>query len=203
MRTPEQVANILEQTFTKIQHESMQDVPILNNRLKVQTLGFQEYQGRIIGIVITPWLMNVVMLPKAGDDWELLALGHKQFHEFPSRNYRFMVNDIEGIGYCQTHSLFSPMNDFKCQQQAENAAQEFIDKLLLKGEATAEDQVDEELLGKIMRGEETPEIDLDDFASIEPYEKQIPVKDISQNKIPEQKKFDRRALLRGTFMGKG
>jgi len=201
LKTPEQIANILEQTFSKIQHENMQDVPILNRKLKVQTLGFQEYQGRVIGIVITPWLMNVVMLPKEGDDWELLALGHKQFYEFPSKNYRFMVNDIDGIGFCQTHSLFSPMYDFSCQQQAVNAAQDFINKLLVESKSTAEDQVDEELLGKIMRGEETPEIDLDDFAAIEPYENQIPVKNITPSKIPEKKKFDRRALLRGSFMG--
>jgi [NiFe] hydrogenase assembly HybE family chaperone len=63
MNTPQTAAEKLEQIFNKIHQEQMQGIPILNNMLKVQALGFQEYQGRIVGILITPWLMNLVMLP--------------------------------------------------------------------------------------------------------------------------------------------
>jgi [NiFe] hydrogenase assembly HybE family chaperone len=63
MNTPQTAAEKLEQIFDKIHQEQMQGIPILNNMLKVQALGFQEYQGRIVGILITPWLMNLVMLP--------------------------------------------------------------------------------------------------------------------------------------------
>ena len=203
MKTPEQIAETLVQTFTRILHESMQDVPILNNRLEVQAVDFQEYQGRVIGIIITPWLMNLVMLPREGEDWESKNLGYKELHEFPSRSYKFMVNEVEGIGYCQTYSLFSPMNKFRSQQQAVNQAHNFMLELLQERELTAEEQVDEELLGKIMRGEETPEINLDDFETITPYEKQIPVVDVTKVKVPEKRKFDRRALLRGNFSNKG
>jgi len=211
VKTPEAVSSIIQKTFEKILAENMQGIPILNSRISVQTLGFQEYQDRVMGIIITPWLMNLVLLPSSEEDWSDLALGHKEFHEFPAGKYKFLVNEIDGIGFCQTYSLFSPMNNFVSQEQAIVAAQNFLDKLTVTPEPGTADPVDEELLGRIMRGEETP--DLDDFETIKPYEKTIPVKNITdeqlteksiaKNQIPEQRRFDRRALLRGNFNGEG
>ncbi len=204
MKTPETVSSIIEKTFEKIHTENMQGIPILNSRISVQALGFQEYQDRIIGVIITPWLMNLVLLPSSEEDWSDFVLGHKETHEFPAGKYRFLVNEIDGIGFCQTHSIFSPMNNFVSHEQAVVAAQNFLAKLYVTTEPGTEDPVDEELLGRIMRGEETP--DLDDFETIKPYEKTIPVKNITDNQLPEKKvsekkKFDRRDLLRGKFIG--
>jgi len=211
VKTPEVVSTIIEKTFERILAENMQGIPILNSRISVQALGFQEYQGRVIGIIITPWLMNLVLLPSSEEDWSDLVLGHKETHEFPAGKYKFLVNEIDGIGFCQTYSLFSPMNNFVSQEQAVVAAQNFLDKLYVSPQPGTEDPVDEELLGRIMRGEETP--DLDDFETIKPYEKTIPVKNITdkqlpeketlEKKIPEVRKFDRRSLLRGNFNGEG
>ncbi len=63
--------------------------------------------------------MNVVMLPSEGDDWSNLALGYKQAHKFLSKTYKFMINEIEGIGKCLTHSLYSPMREFPAILTAE------------------------------------------------------------------------------------
>ncbi|WP_445083890.1 [NiFe]-hydrogenase assembly chaperone HybE [Candidatus Vondammii sp. HM_W22] len=32
----------------------MQEIPILNPAIKVQALGFQEYQGRVLGVLLHP-----------------------------------------------------------------------------------------------------------------------------------------------------
>lgn len=181
----------------------MQGIPILNSRIKVQTLGFQYFQTRIIGIVITPWLMNLILLPEAGEDWSDLTLGHKRSHTFSSKTLKFMVNEIDGIGCCQTHSLYSPMNKFANQGHAVSTAQSFIDKLMTDSSPTEEDPVDENLLGRILRGEKTPEVNLDDFAAIEQYESSIPIKLVPDTKQSLKKKFDRRALLRGNFLENG
>jgi len=109
MLDPQAITEKIEQTFNKIHVENMQGIPILNPAIKVQALGFQEYQGRMLGVVITPWLMNLVLLPAEGEDWSHMKLGDKRPPEFSSRVYKFMLNDIDGIGLCQTHSLYSPM----------------------------------------------------------------------------------------------
>lgn len=201
MKDPQAVTKILENTFNKIHQEQMQGIPILNPAIKVQALGFQEYQGRILGVIITPWLMNVVMLPGENDDWNGLEVGKKQLHKFPSKTYKFMVNEIDDIGICQTHSLHSPMRNFISHEQAIRAAQGFLVALMVETEPTEEDLVDEELLGRIMRGEETPEVDLDDFAVIEATETTArSVRGQSEMKVRVKKKnLSRRDLLRGNF----
>ena len=203
MKDPASIATIVEQTFTRIHLENMQGIPILNSRIQVQSIGFQEYQARIIGIIITPWLMNVILLPNDNEDWSNFTLGHKVSHTFPAKTYRFLVNEIEGIGFCQTHSMYSPMHDFSSHQQAVKVAQEFIDFLMVDNEPSEEELIDEDLLGRIMRGEETAEVDLNDFATIAPYEQTIPIKEIADSEDLSSKKFDRRALLRGSFLGRG
>ncbi len=162
VQNPEQIASIIEKTFTKIHLEKMQGIPILNPAIEIQAVGFQHYQERVLGVIITPWLMNVVILPAEGEDWSDMELGHKQPHKFPSKTYKFMINHIEGIGPCQTHSLYSPMRDFACHEQALKMAQDFLETLMTEKEPAEENKVDDELLGRIMRGEEKSDEEMPD-----------------------------------------
>jgi len=197
---PQAAADLLEQAFNRILDEQMTGIPLLNNRLKVQTLGFQEHQGRIIGVLITPWLMNLVMLPGEDDDWNGLELGKKQPHKFPSNTYKFIVNEIEGIGKCQAHSLYSPMNEFVNQDHALAAAQGFLDTLMVETKPAEEDPVDQDLLGRILRGEEIPDVNLDHHAIIEATDVTTPVREASEKKVQVGEKISRRELLRGSFL---
>ncbi len=199
MQDTQATAENLVLAFECIRQEQMQDIPLLNPRLQVEALGFQEYQGRVIGIILTPWFMNLIMLPGKKDHWDELQLGDKQQHEFPSNTYTFMVNEIDGIGRCLTHSLYSPMNEFESQDHAVAAAKGFLDLLMVQPKQKA-DVIDEDLLGKIMRGEETPEIDLDQFGDIEQLGEQgtdIPETCPARSQI--KKDISRRDLLRGNF----
>ncbi|MCP3688241.1 MAG: [NiFe]-hydrogenase assembly chaperone HybE [Gammaproteobacteria bacterium] len=200
MQDPRQVAATIEKTFTRIHLENMQGIPILNPAIEVQAVGFQHYQGRVLGVIITPWLMNVVILPAEDENWSNMELGHKQPHKFPSKTCKFMVNHIEGIGACQTHSLYSPMRDFACHEQALKMAHDFLETLMVDSEPTAEDMVDEELLGRVMRGEDTPEINLDDFAVIEPMQVESSTVSKQGSTPPKARKnISRRNLLRGNL----
>ncbi len=202
MRNPQAVAEFLEQTFECIHREAMQGIPILNPAIGVQALGFREYQGRVLGVLITPWLMNLVMLPGEGEDWSGMELGHKQPHRFPSKTFKFMVNEIDGIGPCQTHSLYSPMYVFASHEQAVNVAQAFLDTLMVEAELTEQDLVDEELLGRIMRGEEASEVELEGSAAMETMETgAAPVRGRSVMEVRVENKLSRRDLLRGSFPG--
>jgi [NiFe] hydrogenase assembly HybE family chaperone len=148
----------IESAFQRIEEEQMQAIPLLNPTLKVQSIGFQTYKNRTIGIIITPWMMNLMMLPAKGEDWSELKLGDKTHHRLPANEYRFMVNEIDGIGICQTHSIYSPMREFMNQDHAVAAAESFIKTLMVEVEEPDTDPHDEELLGRILRGEVEPEI---------------------------------------------
>jgi [NiFe] hydrogenase assembly HybE family chaperone len=180
----------IEDVFLQIEQDQMQGIPLLNTALKVQSIGFQTYEDRTLGIIITPWMMNLLLLPSENDDWSEMKLGDKTHHRLPANEYRFMVNEIDGIGICQTHSIYSPMNEFMNQDHAVAAAESFMQTLMVEVEEPETDPHDEELLGRILRGEETPEVEMDGFALAE---EEIP----EQPPAPMDCNISRRDLLRG------
>jgi [NiFe] hydrogenase assembly HybE family chaperone len=160
--SPELVETRVANLFERIHREQMAGLPLLNKALSVTTLGFQEFEGRILGMLITPWMMSLVRFPGPQDDWQEQALGSKHSVTFPNGNYRFLINVIDELGVCQMHSLHSPMHPFGNQAAAIAAATAFMDKLLvIPPGGVQHDPVDEELLGKILRGEKVPEMDKD------------------------------------------
>jgi [NiFe] hydrogenase assembly HybE family chaperone len=201
MNNPQQVAQQLEQTFNHIHEHSMRGIPILNPNIRVEAVGFREHEGRVLGIIICPWLMNVVLLPREDEDWSTRQLGDKQPHEFSQRIYKFMFNEYEGIGACQTHSLYSPMRQFASHDQAVRAAQDFLDDLEVERELTEEERVDEELLGRVLREEDVSvEVNLDDFAEIEAVPRALPNAVGRQpGSVRVKETLSRRDLLLGRF----
>ncbi len=151
------VTVLLEQVFGKIQREQMQDIPILNDKIRVQAVGFRYHEGRLLGVIITPWMMNLMLLPAADDDWQAWQPGHKEVFEFPSKPCQFMLNEFDRVGKCQTRSVYSPMNSFACHEQAVAAAQQYLEQLLTATELTEETVADEQLLARILRGENEQE----------------------------------------------
>lgn len=158
--SPEEIAARVAQVFERIHAEQMAGLPLLNDALQVAAVGFRMHESRVLGMVVTPWMMSAMLFPRADEGWQQLALGAKQSHEFPGGSYRFLTNDIDGLGVCQMHSVHSPMRAFRDQAGALLAAEAFLDKLLAPKPADAppDDPVDEALLGRILRGEEVPEL---------------------------------------------
>lgn len=159
--SPSAHGELVRGVFERIHREQMTGLPLLNNTLAVATLGFQPFRGRVIGMVITPWMMGLMLLPRAEDRWDALPLGEKTTHEFPGATLRFMINAVDGLGAYQMHSVHSPVHIFPDQAAATEAASTFLAKVLADKDPAAppEDPVDEELLGRILRGEPVPEID--------------------------------------------
>jgi [NiFe] hydrogenase assembly HybE family chaperone len=126
----QEAALLLETCFTKILHENMQGINILNHELDVEAVEFQEWDDRIMGMMITPWFVSLIILPKAEENWEGGRLGEKENMSFPSRDCEMMLNEIEGFGLCKTHSIYSPCTDLPNQESARIAAAMFLRNLL-------------------------------------------------------------------------
>ncbi|RLA07053.1 MAG: hypothetical protein DRQ51_07380 [Gammaproteobacteria bacterium] len=197
MKNPIEISRLVYQSYQKIHQDTMCKMPIINKSLQVQTVGFEIFDERIIGILITPWMMNFIIFPKNDENWDNVELGKKKTFEFCDKSYKFLSNEIENIGACFTHSLCSPMNQFSNQQQAESFAYDFLKNLKITSENTEKEQIDEDLLGKILKGEPTPDINLDDFETIKSMAN-------TDNKTPKptkkiKTKLSRRDLIHGKF----
>jgi [NiFe] hydrogenase assembly HybE family chaperone len=127
---PDYLCEGLEQVFRRIETERMQGLPILNSALRVSAVGFRQWQGYCLGVLITPWFMNLMLLPNEGDDWQELGIGDKQLHQFPSGPYEFIVGEEPGVGRYQMCSLFSPVFEFADQETAEATAEAAMSALM-------------------------------------------------------------------------
>lgn len=152
MPQAEEIAAPIEACFNAILTERMAGMPILNNTLRVQAVGFHQRDGHWMGVVITPWLMSLMMLPAAPAEWDELELGAKRSIPFPARDYEFVVNEFDGIGRCLTHALYSPMFDFTDQDSAAAMAELALSQLSLETEP-AEVSDEEQRIEAYMRKE--------------------------------------------------
>jgi [NiFe] hydrogenase assembly HybE family chaperone len=149
------VVEKLESTFNEIALTRMADVPILNSALRVETVGFREWDGRWIGVLVTPWMINLVLLPGPVATLDPLALDEKKMWSFPSGDYVFMGLNEPAIGTCHICSLISPVFEFNTHDEAvavaleimkdlfteQNSKEELatrIDEARLKGEAISQ-----------------------------------------------------------------
>ena len=147
------VVDDLEAVFSLIEQQRMVDVPILNSALQVKAVGFRRWKEGVLGVLITPWFMNLVLLGQIGvDEGDSLLPGSKITHVFPSGAYEFIVGEEAGMGLYQACSLFSPMHQFHSQQLAEETA-EAIMQGIMQSENRSEISTHSREIEQVSRGE--------------------------------------------------
>ncbi len=133
------VTDRLVADFTEVWHSTMRDVPLVNKALRVEAIGFRRYEGHILGVLVSPWFMNLILLPD-GQDWSGLVAGEKEVIGFPSGDYEFLHNTREMIGGYKACSLFSPMGDFTRQKDATDVARAVMEALFDEAHKTDTDR---------------------------------------------------------------
>lgn len=126
MSTSTNIKNKIENAFREVQAKHMQDIPVINPKLSVKALGFSnedDFNDYRLGILITPWFMNLMLLPKTPLAEGIPEFGNIQKHTFPSGTYEFVTGFDDAFGHYQSCSLFSPMFEFDSQQAAEVTAE--------------------------------------------------------------------------------
>jgi len=96
----------------------MAGLGFLNPALRVEAVAFEPWQGHWLGVMVTPWFMNLVLLPRELEAWRPLAVGAKRKLRFPAGVYEFIGADDAMVGEHQTCSLYSPMLEFEDQAAA-------------------------------------------------------------------------------------
>lgn len=195
----------LETLFRRIHVERMADVPITNEDIKVTAVGFQQWENSYLGILVTPWFMNLMLLPGRTENWDDQQELSKRKYCFPSGRYTFLTGYEPDIGKYQMCSLFSPMYEFADNDAAVDTAK-FAIKELLNADNVEQIDIEAELIEDIWNGtEEIPEEfkpDKNPEAVVETMsdeEKQVILdKPTFAEKI--EKPISRRDMLRGSFL---
>lgn len=126
----------LEAVYREIQRERMAGLPIVNPALEVEAYDFARFGGFWLGVLITPWFMNLILLP-GESPLPQLAEGASHSWLFPCGSIRFVAGFEDGVGAYQACSLFSPMGVFPDQAEARAAAKAALEALSSVQPATA------------------------------------------------------------------
>ncbi|MFM2042996.1 MAG: [NiFe]-hydrogenase assembly chaperone HybE [Pseudomonadota bacterium] len=121
----------------------MRGLPVHNPALGVELIGFRSITlgdgeagadagagDGLFGIVITPWFMNITLIPVDPAGWTDPAPGSAVERVLPSGRYDFVVGELEGVGRVLTCSLFSPMAEFVDATAARIAAQAALEEVM-------------------------------------------------------------------------
>ncbi|MCB1800621.1 MAG: [NiFe]-hydrogenase assembly chaperone HybE [Gammaproteobacteria bacterium] len=115
--------------FRDVAMPRMQGLPIVNPALQVEAVGFERIPDGVLGVLITPWFMNLVLLPDEGDDWHRLPVGSERSQVFASGRYNFRMAGDDNAGRYQVCSLLSPVLEIPDQQTARAIARAALDAL--------------------------------------------------------------------------
>lgn len=126
--------NLIEFFYDKVWREQMIDLPFVNPALRVEAVGFRQVDGDWVGVVITPWFINLFLLPGGGALWQDLPSGEQRGVEFPAGQLDLIADNnpdrdapISAYQYCP---LIHPVQHLADQATARDAAEAILEALL-------------------------------------------------------------------------
>ena len=103
--------------FETIRRTRMLGLPFLNPALAVEAVGFRPLNKHQLGVLITPWFMNLVLLPTI-DAGSIFSAGSKITIRLPSGPIEFTAAHDDELGTYLTAALFSSVSDLPDQETA-------------------------------------------------------------------------------------
>ncbi len=194
MQTADEMKARLEDCFRSIAQERMEGVPILNHAIDVEAVGLRQWQGNWLCVLVTPWFMNVMLLPTAevvgAKPQEAIRVGTKKSFAFPGGQFEFIRGSEDEIGAYWACSLFSPVLEFGDHETAIATAAAALEAIF----ETAEDaSAQEQEMAMIWAGKLPEEATAEDATN----ETRALSGDAADNQDEDAAVLSRRTFLRG------
>lgn len=122
----------LEAYYRKVYEERMRGLAVVNPALAVEAVGFRRLDEHEFGALITPWFINLFLLP-GSDRWEGRSQGGRCTIDLPGGRIDFTIAHDEELGTTLSAALFGTVADFPDQALAREVAAETL-RLLRQAE---------------------------------------------------------------------
>lgn len=109
---------------------TMAELEFYNPALQVEVVEGSALEGSCLAVLITPWCMNLILIPDEKAEYALAQVGSKKIVSLPSGSYEFLYAGSEALGAYGSCSLFSPMLEFSDQEAAVLTAEEVLKAVL-------------------------------------------------------------------------
>jgi [NiFe] hydrogenase assembly HybE family chaperone len=112
----------LEAAFRAVYAEKMRGLPFVNAAVGVEAVGFAPWKHYWLGVMVTPWSMNLLLAPRDTGAWRPLPAGEKRRYTFPAGRFDFISAHADAIGEYLICSLYSPLLEFADHETARHTA---------------------------------------------------------------------------------
>lgn len=119
----------IQAVFERIAATRMAGLPVCHPGLRVAAVGFEplpDEPGVLLGVLVTPWFMNLVRLPLDPARPPQLAERASAIRAIGPHRFAFIGAFEPELGGYESCSLFSPMHEFADQAAAEATAREVL-----------------------------------------------------------------------------
>ncbi|MCP3392449.1 [NiFe]-hydrogenase assembly chaperone HybE [Bradyrhizobium sp. CCGB12] len=120
----------LAEAYRDISHRIMRELPIFNKALSVEAIGFRAHEYGIVGVMVTPWFMNLVMAAPHRTAQSSTGLRSSLRLRFPCGDLEFSPAEVAPVGPIVSASLFSPMFGFDDMTSARAIAEAALAALM-------------------------------------------------------------------------
>ncbi len=134
----ESPAQRLQRHFECLHRDRMSDLPFLNARIGVEVVGCLRSRGDWLAALVTPWSIQLVLLPGGGELWDDLALGMRRTVPLPAGDVVFIGDEDEGgLGAFQYCPLIAPVTRIDDHATACRVAHDALSTAIVMPPATA------------------------------------------------------------------
>lgn len=126
-------------SFTRLA-AGMAELPFYNAALSVEAVGFQPFEAESLGVLITPWFMNLMLIREEAEAYAENGIGTRRVVEFPTGPQTFLRGGTDDFGMFWSRSLASPMDAYHSQPQVRSAARLALVRLLTPPQGETADE---------------------------------------------------------------
>lgn len=121
-------------TLYRATEPRMRELPFYNERLSIEAVGFRDWEDHRLGILITPWFINLILLPGENDDWSAVEQGDQSDWHLPAETIRFTANRPEegDEEVFLAAPVFTNVIGVPDHEAAKNIATQVLESLLAK-----------------------------------------------------------------------
>jgi len=112
---------LVQQHYAHVWLTRMMDMPFVNSALQVEAIGFVRHDGDWLGVIVTPWFLNLFLLNGGGSLWQDISAGQRRLVNLPCGTLQFIADDDPELGlyqYCPLIAAVGPLADHATARQA-------------------------------------------------------------------------------------
>lgn len=143
----------LTAVFECVLADKMRGLPFVDPAIRVEAVAFAPWKHYWLGVMLTPWAMNLMLVPRERASWRPLPVGEKRRYAFPAGHFDFISAHDDAIGEFLMCSLFSPLPQFPDHETARETARLAREALFEPEETPVATQLDKRMSRReLLRG---------------------------------------------------